>query len=224
MKFHLHNGVRLPGHGRRKGNNLRSNGTTAGMAWYNWGPAMEKNDGLIWNEKGMMSTMPPRPHGYNQANLSAPVLPRGQPDYRPSTKCTANPTRAPMAAVMRQKVDCTPPTATTTSCPRCQGPMRVISSIEDTDVIEKILKHLGLWLVKPKVQPRANAPPSELHIDYSDSQMPPFDDYPCTDTKIDPHDAQDTIEWTVRGSNIHASRDIDGKEVDTNTDRSLRKP
>jgi pyruvate/2-oxoglutarate dehydrogenase complex dihydrolipoamide acyltransferase (E2) component len=29
-------------------------------------------------------------------------------------------------------------------CERCSGPVRVIASIEDPDVIEKILKHLGL--------------------------------------------------------------------------------
>ena len=58
-------------------------------------------------------------------------------------------------------------------CPKCQGRMRVISFIEAPDVIKKILKHLGLWLVKPKVPPRANAPPSEGYIDYSDSQIAP---------------------------------------------------
>ena len=60
--------------------------------------------------------------------------------------------------------------------------MRIISFIEDEEVVKKILKHLGLWLVKQKPPPRANGPPGELHIDYSDSQIPPFDDYPCTDT------------------------------------------
>jgi hypothetical protein len=50
--------------------------------------------------------------------------------------------------------------------------MRVISFIQDQEVIEKILKHLGLWLVKPKIPPRANAPPRQLEIDYSDSQVP----------------------------------------------------
>ena len=30
------------------------------------------------------------------------------------------------------------------TCPKCQGPMRVISFIEDQEVIKKILKHLGL--------------------------------------------------------------------------------
>ena len=58
-------------------------------------------------------------------------------------------------------------------CPKCQGRMRVISFIEAPHVVEKIVKHLGLWFVKPKVPPRANAPPSEVYIDYSDSQIPP---------------------------------------------------
>jgi len=60
--------------------------------------------------------------------------------------------------------------------------MRIISFIEDEEVIKKILKHLGLWLVKSKPPPRANSPPAEPYIDYSDSQIPPFDDYPGTDT------------------------------------------
>jgi len=46
---------------------------------------------------------------------------------------------------------------------------------------DEILKHLGLWLVKPKVPPRANAPPAELYIDYSDSQIPPFEEFFYTD-------------------------------------------
>jgi hypothetical protein len=45
------------------------------------------------------------------------------------------------------------------TCPKCQGSMRVIAFIEDTDFIKKILKHLGLWEVKRKLSPRANGPP-----------------------------------------------------------------
>ena len=33
------------------------------------------------------------------------------------------------------------------TCGRCQGPMRVISFIENPRIIKKILKHLGLWEV-----------------------------------------------------------------------------
>lgn len=68
------------------------------------------------------------------------------------------------------------------SCLKCHGQMRISSFIQDQEVIQKILKHLGLWLVKPRVGPRANAPPKELSIDWSDSQIPAFDDYPGTDT------------------------------------------
>jgi len=63
-------------------------------------------------------------------------------------------------------------------CPRCHGPMRVISFIEDQEVIKKILKHLGLgevnppevWRVKPRPPPRmAKSQPlcTEPWIDYS---------------------------------------------------------
>jgi len=53
------------------------------------------------------------------------------------------------------------------TCPKCQGQMRIISFIEDQEVIEKVLKYLGLWLVKKKPSPRANAPPVDAHLDYS---------------------------------------------------------
>ena len=50
------------------------------------------------------------------------------------------------------------------ACPEpvegCQGIMRVISFIEDREVIQAILKHLGLWLVKSKPTPKAHAPPA----------------------------------------------------------------
>jgi hypothetical protein len=34
------------------------------------------------------------------------------------------------------------------TCPKCQGMMRIISFIQNEEVIKKILKHLGLWDVK----------------------------------------------------------------------------
>jgi hypothetical protein len=59
------------------------------------------------------------------------------------------------------------------TCPNCQGQMRIISFIEDPEVIKKILEHLRLWLVKRRPQPKANAPPPvHIHLDYSDSQIP----------------------------------------------------
>ena len=55
--------------------------------------------------------------------------------------------------------------------------MRIISFIEDQEVIRKILEHLGLWLAKTRPQPKANAPPVPVHLDYSDSQILPSEDY-----------------------------------------------
>ena len=40
------------------------------------------------------------------------------------------------------------------TCPKCQGQMRILTFIEDEEVIEKILKHLGLWDLKVRLRPR----------------------------------------------------------------------
>jgi len=37
--------------------------------------------------------------------------------------------------------------------------MRILAFIEAPEIIEKILKHLGLWEIKERPPPRANAPP-----------------------------------------------------------------
>lgn len=57
--------------------------------------------------------------------------------------------------------------------------MKVISVIEDEEVIKKILKHLGLWDQKARPPPKANSSPitSKYHIDYRDSQLPVSDNY-----------------------------------------------
>ena len=57
------------------------------------------------------------------------------------------------------------------------GKMKAIREIEDQDVIKKILKHLGLWQVKPRPPPKATAQTriAEFSIDYSTSQLPPSD-------------------------------------------------
>jgi hypothetical protein len=44
-------------------------------------------------------------------------------------------------------------------CPKCQGTMRIISSIEDPQVIRDILEHLGLWLVRSRPPPKIHDPP-----------------------------------------------------------------
>ncbi len=49
-------------------------------------------------------------------------------------------------------------------CERCGGPVRIIASIEDPDVIEKILRHLGLYQVDwaSPDDPQNRSPPSDL--------------------------------------------------------------
>jgi hypothetical protein len=55
--------------------------------------------------------------------------------------------------------------------------MKIISFIEDEQLVKKILKHLNLWHVKRKPPARANGPPTETFITYDDSPSPCADDY-----------------------------------------------
>ncbi|MDY6853233.1 MAG: hypothetical protein SWO11_00790 [Thermodesulfobacteriota bacterium] len=45
------------------------------------------------------------------------------------------------------------------TCSKCWGRMKILSFIEDPEIIKKILKHLDLWDLKSKPLPRDNAPP-----------------------------------------------------------------
>lgn len=60
------------------------------------------------------------------------------------------------------------------TCPKCSGVMKVISVIEDEEIIKKIFKHLGLWDRKARPPPKAAGPPKvqDYSIDYSVSQLP----------------------------------------------------
>lgn len=53
-------------------------------------------------------------------------------------------------------------------CPKCQGAMRIVSSIEDPSVIRDILKHLGLWLVRFRPPPKIHDPPN---IEYATADL-----------------------------------------------------
>ena len=55
--------------------------------------------------------------------------------------------------------------------------MRIISLIDDAEIIKKILKHLDLWDVKRKPPPCANGPTPEAFIIYDQSSAPSVDDY-----------------------------------------------
>ena len=63
------------------------------------------------------------------------------------------------------------------ACPKCSGAMKVISVIEDEEIIKKILKHLELWDRKARPPPKPTGPPKvpEYSIDYSISQLPASD-------------------------------------------------
>lgn len=60
------------------------------------------------------------------------------------------------------------------TCPKCQGLMRIISIIEDQEVINKILGHLGLCQKNQRPLPKPKT--LELRIDSSDSQLPFYED------------------------------------------------
>ena len=70
------------------------------------------------------------------------------------------------------------------TCPKCSGKMKVISVIEDEDVIKKILKHLGLWDRKTRSSPQKSLKKtSEYIIDYSTSQLPASDKWLYVDVE-----------------------------------------
>jgi len=62
--------------------------------------------------------------------------------------------------------------------PKCSGIIKIISVIEDEEIVKKIFKHLGLWDRKTRPPPKATGPPQvkEYSIDYSMFQLPCFPD------------------------------------------------
>jgi len=63
-------------------------------------------------------------------------------------------------------------------CPKCRAEMRIIGFIEHRGVVEKILRHLGLWEARNHDPPATVGPRSPVFT-YDDeySQVPPFDFY-----------------------------------------------
>ena len=55
--------------------------------------------------------------------------------------------------------------------------MRILAFIEKPEIIKKILQSLGLWERKARPPPDANAPQPNGHIDKTNSQVPPSEDY-----------------------------------------------
>ena len=61
-------------------------------------------------------------------------------------------------------------------CPMCKGVMKIISFIEDNNVIEKILRHLGLWKTRnhdPPVRNVSHLPEFTYDDDYSQMRSEP---------------------------------------------------
>ena len=56
------------------------------------------------------------------------------------------------------------------TCPKCQGEMRIISFIDQPDVIQKILQHLGLW-EESHAPPGTDPPVKEITFDPSYNQV-----------------------------------------------------
>jgi hypothetical protein len=66
-------------------------------------------------------------------------------------------------------------------CPKCQGSMRIISSIEDPSVIRAILEHLGLWLAKSRPPPKIHDPPKIAYAADDLFLHSPPDEFICGD-------------------------------------------
>ena len=65
-------------------------------------------------------------------------------------------------------------------CPKCQGVMRIISFIEDRQVIRDILQHLELWLVRSRPPPKICAiilSESKASDSYAHPPLPQADTY-----------------------------------------------
>ncbi|AKJ65213.1 transposase [Kiritimatiella glycovorans] len=61
-------------------------------------------------------------------------------------------------------------------CPKCQKEMRIVALINERDVIERILRHLGLWQQGVRVSP-ARAPPEIAEWVIEPCYDDPFPDY-----------------------------------------------
>ena len=65
-------------------------------------------------------------------------------------------------------------------CPKCQNEMRIVALIDERDVIERILRHLGLWEQGVRVESARDPPePAERVIEpWLDDPFPDYDTEP----------------------------------------------
>jgi hypothetical protein len=65
-------------------------------------------------------------------------------------------------------------------CPKCKGTMRIISFIEDAQVIREILTHLGIWIIRSRPPPKICAAITLSESRASDSYAhPPHQQADC---------------------------------------------
>jgi hypothetical protein len=63
-------------------------------------------------------------------------------------------------------------------CPKCQKEMRIVALIDDREVIERILRHLGLWQQGVRVTPTTGPPPQTVIEPWLDDPFPDYDTEP----------------------------------------------
>ena len=68
-------------------------------------------------------------------------------------------------------------------CPGCGGEMRIISFIQEKEVIEKILRHIKLWPKTENTQVRGSPEDQAQKMKYEPfdyaQDKPYYDDLPC---------------------------------------------
>jgi len=70
-------------------------------------------------------------------------------------------------------------------CPKCQGPMRIISFIEELHIIEKILHHLGLWGICNHDPPKPVTSDYIPDLVYDFSEFLPFRVFPNPGSRLE---------------------------------------
>lgn len=60
-------------------------------------------------------------------------------------------------------------------CPRCSREMKIVALIDDRTVIERILRHLGLWQQGVRVTPATGPPHSTVVESWLDDPFPDYD-------------------------------------------------
>jgi hypothetical protein len=60
-------------------------------------------------------------------------------------------------------------------CPKCQKEMRIVALLDDRTVIERILRHLGLWQQGVRVDPGTDPPADWVIEPCNDDAFPDYD-------------------------------------------------